>query len=120
MIAPHGAVSRMAVLSMLIAGLLLVAGPAAADNPSAAGTDPRLHEISYDPQRVVTVPVKRGQVTLVLLDADESIMELAAGLGGDCSKADSAWCIAAQPSGRTVFVKPKSTATAANNLAIVT
>ncbi|MCU7376242.1 TrbG/VirB9 family P-type conjugative transfer protein [Paucibacter sp. O1-1] len=117
--AQRAAVSRTAVLSLLSTGLLLGAGPTAGSTPAAA-TDPRLREISYDPQRVVTVPVKRGQVTLVLLDADESITELAAGLGGDCSKADSAWCIAAQPSGRTVFIKPKSTATPANNLAIVT
>ncbi|MDC6166590.1 TrbG/VirB9 family P-type conjugative transfer protein [Paucibacter sp. XJ19-41] len=118
--APHRAMSRTAVLGTLIAGLLLDAGPATAGSTPAAGADPRLREISYDPHRVVTVPVRRGQVTLVLLDADESITELAAGLGGDCSKADSAWCIAAQPGGRTVFIKPKSTATAANNLAIVT
>ncbi|MGN6825893.1 TrbG/VirB9 family P-type conjugative transfer protein [Paucibacter sp. M5-1] len=118
--AHRAAVSRTAVLSLLSTGLLLGAGPAAAGSTPAAGADLRLREISYDPQRVVTVPVKRGQVTLVLLDADESITELAAGLGGDCSKADSAWCIAAQPGGRTVFIKPKSTATAANNLAIVT
>jgi type IV secretion system protein VirB9 len=55
-----------------------------------------------------------------VLDADEAITEVAAGLGGDCSKADAAWCIAAQPGGRNLFVKPKSTASAANNLAVVT
>jgi type IV secretion system protein VirB9 len=69
---------------------------------------------------VVTVPVKRGVVTLVVLDADESITEVAAGLGGDCAKAESAWCVAAQPGGRNFFVKAKSSASAANNLAVVT
>jgi type IV secretion system protein VirB9 len=59
-------------------------------------------------------------VTLVVLDPDETITEVAAGLGGDCSKTDAAWCIAAQPGGRNLFVKAKSTATAANNLAVVT
>jgi type IV secretion system protein VirB9 len=59
-------------------------------------------------------------VTLVVLDADESITEVAAGLGGDCSKADAAWCVAAQPGGRNLFVKAKSSASAANNLAVVT
>ena len=54
----------------------------------------------YDPRAVVTVPVKRGVVTLVVLDPDESITEVAAGLGGDCTKADAAWCVAAQPGGR--------------------
>ena len=74
----------------------------------------------YDPRAVVTVPVKRGVVTLVVLDADESITEVAAGLGGDCAKAEAAWCVAAQPGGRNLFVKAKSSASAANNLAVVT
>ncbi len=82
--------------------------------------DPRLREVVYDPRAVVTVPVKRGVVTLVVLDPDESITEVAAGLGGDCTKADAAWCIAAQPGGRNLFVKAKSSASAANNLAVVT
>ena len=82
--------------------------------------DPRLREVVYDPRAVVTVPVKRGVVTLVVLDTDEAITEVAAGLGGDCAKAESAWCVAAQPGGRNLFVKAKSTASAANNLAVVT
>jgi type IV secretion system protein VirB9 len=104
------------------AGLLVLAigmaGASAA--PSLPGTDPRLREITYDPGAVVTVPVKRGVVTLVVLDADEGITDVAAGLGGDCSKADAVWCIAAQPGGRHVFVKAKSGAIAPNNLAVVT
>jgi len=83
-------------------------------------TDPRLREVVYDPRAVVTVPVKRGVVTLVVLDPDETITEVAAGLGGDCNKADAAWCVAAQSGGRNVFVKAKSSASAANNLAVVT
>jgi hypothetical protein len=79
--------------------------------PEAA--DPRLREVVYDPRAVVTVPVKRGIVTLVvLLGPDESITEVAVGLGGDCSKADAAWCVAAQPGGRNLFVKAKSVASA--------
>ena len=84
------------------------------------GADPRLREVPYDPRGVVTVPVKRGVVTLVVLDADEAITDVAAGLGGDCSKPDAAWCIASQPGGRYLFVKPKSTASTPNNLAVVT
>jgi type IV secretion system protein VirB9 len=87
---------------------------------AAEPADPRLREVVYDPRAVVTVPVKRGVVTLVVLDADEAITEVAAGLGGDCTKADSAWCIAAQPGGRNLFVKAKSSASAANTLAVVT
>jgi len=98
-----------------IAGALLLSM-----RPAGAATDPRLREVNYDPDTVITVPVKRGVVTLVQLAADEAIAEVAAGLGGDCASADAAWCIAAQAGGRTVFVKPKSAAHAANTLAVVT
>ena len=87
---------------------------------AAEPADPRLREVVYDPRAVVTVPVKRGVVTLVVLDADEAITEVAAGLGGDCTKVDAAWCIAAQPGGRNLFVKAKSSASSANTLAVVT
>lgn len=87
---------------------------------TAQTADPRLRELQYDPRAVVTVAVKRGVVTHVVLDADETISEVGAGLGGDCSKADAAWCVAAQAGGRHIFVKPKSGAGAPNNLAVVT
>ncbi|MGM9484897.1 TrbG/VirB9 family P-type conjugative transfer protein [Roseateles sp. NT4] len=105
--------TRATVVSLVSALLLSIL-------PAAAATDPRLREVTYDPDAVITVPVKRGVVTLVLLGADEGIAEVAAGLGGDCASADAAWCIAAQAGGRTVFVKPKSAAHAANTLAVVT
>lgn len=87
---------------------------------TAQATDPRLRELQYDPRAVVTVAVKRGVVTHVVLDADETITEVGAGLGGDCSKAEAVWCIAAQAGGRHIFVKPKSGAGSPNNLAVVT
>ena len=86
----------------------------------AQSGDPRLKEVWYDPRTVVTVPVKRGVVTHVVLDANEAITEVGAGLGSDCSKAEASWCVAAQPGGRNIFVKPKSAARAPNNLAVVT
>lgn len=92
----------------------------AAATSAMAQTDPRLREQVYDPQAVVTVPVQRGVVTLILLDEDEAITEVAAGLGGDCGRPESAWCIAAQPGGRHLFVKPRSRAQAPNTLAVVT
>jgi type IV secretion system protein VirB9 len=106
-----------AVIGMLLLGAIAATAANAADGQVA---DPRLREVLYDPQAVVTVPVKRGVVTLVVLDADEAITEVAAGLGGDCTKIEAAWCIAAQPGGRNLFVKAKSTAGAPNNLAVVT
>jgi type IV secretion system protein VirB9 len=95
--------------------LAAMLAPASGQTP-----DPRLREVRYDPQAVVTVPVQRGVVTMVELGADEAISDVAAGLGGDCNLAEAAWCIAAQPGGRHLFVKPKSGATAPNNLAVVT
>ena len=86
----------------------------------AQAPDPRLREVVYDAQAVVTVPVRRGVVTHLVLGADEAITELGSGLGADCSKPEAPWCIAAQPGGRYIFVKPKSTAGAPNNLAVVT
>lgn len=100
----------------VICGLLVGATAMAASDAA----DPRLREVTYDPRAVVALPVKRGVVTLVVLASDEAISEIGSGLGGDCSKPESAWCIAAQPSGQTVFIKPKSTAAAPNNLAVVT
>jgi type IV secretion system protein VirB9 len=99
-----------------VGGLVFNVTSASAAEPA----DPRLREVVYDPRAVVSVPVKRGVVTLVLLAADEAITEVASGLGGDCAKPEAAWCVAAQPGGRTLFVKAKSTASAPNNLAVVT
>ena len=87
---------------------------------SAEPADPRLRQVWYDPEAVVTVAVKRGVVTDIVLDPGESVTDVASGLGSDCSKPDASWCIAAQPGGRHIFVKPKSTAGAPNNLAVVT
>ena len=103
-----------------VACLFVVVTSSAAFASDGQAADPRLRDVQYDPNAVVTVPVKRGVVTLVVLDADESITDVAAGLGGDCSKAEAAWCVAAQPGGRNLFVKAKSSASAPNNLAVVT
>jgi type IV secretion system protein VirB9 len=103
--------------------VLVEAAALAAPAPGVAGpstADPRLREVIYDPRVVVTVPVKRGVVTMIVLDVDEAITDVAAGLGGDCTKPETAWCVAAQAGGRTIFVKAKSAASAPNNLAVVT
>ncbi len=101
----------------LIAASLSTPGGSAAAQDVA---DSRLREVYYDPQAVVTVFVKRGVVTDIVLDAGESITDVASGLGADCTKPDSSWCVAAQPGGRHLFVKPRSTAGAPNNIAVVT
>ena len=106
--------------SRTVVGFFVLVTSSAAFAADGQAADPRLREALYDPKAVVTVPVKRGVVTLIVLDADESITDVAAGLGGDCSKTEAAWCIAAQPGGRNLFVKAKSSASAPNNLAVVT
>ncbi|MDO9479173.1 MAG: TrbG/VirB9 family P-type conjugative transfer protein [Hydrogenophaga sp.] len=106
-------------LSLALLTLALAHQPASAAQPTDK-TDPRLREVVYDANAVVTVPVKRGMVTLVELDKGEVITEVAVGQGGDCSKPDAAWCVAAQPGGRHLYVKAKSAADAPNNLAIIT
>ena len=96
------------------------AAPIAGTSTPAAHPDPRMREVIYDPQAVVTVGVKRGVVTLIVLDVDEVITDVASGLGADCAKPESAWCVAVPPGGRLLFIKPKSSAGPANNLAVVT
>lgn len=85
-----------------------------------AAPDPRLQTLRYDVDQVVTVLVRPGVVTHVMLDEDEAITEVGAGSGGDCAKPESAWCIAAQPGGRHLFIKPRLAASQPNNLAVVT
>ncbi len=100
---------RPALMALLVAGATV-----------AHAGDPRLREVTYDAGAVVTVPVKRGIVTHIVLDAGEAITDVGSGLGGDCSKPEAVWCIAAQPGAHNLFVKAKSGASAPNNLAIVT
>jgi type IV secretion system protein VirB9 len=98
--------------------LCLVA--AALIGSAAQADDPRLRELTYDAQAVVTVPVRRGVVTHVVLAEDEAITDVGSGMGGDCARPESAWCIAAQAGSRHLFVKPKLAATGPNNVAVVT
>lgn len=101
-------------------GLLLVISALMAQaSNQTQHRDPRLREQLYDPNAVVSVPVKRGIVTLIQLGEDEAITDVASGLGADCSKPDLSWCIATQIGGRALFIKPKSGANEPNNLAVV-
>ncbi len=113
-------IDRALVTALLFTLISAAADVRAADAVEPQLGDPRLREVIYDPQAVITVPVRRGVVTHIQLDADESITEVAAGLGGDCSKPESAWCVVAQPGGRSLFVKARSSASAPNNLAVLT
>jgi len=108
----------MKTAASLAAILVASMGSTAAATPDHL--NPHLRNVVYDPNAVVSVPVKRGVVTLVVLDADESITDVAAGLGSDCAKAEAPWCVAAQAGGHNFFVKPKSTSSEANNVTVVT
>jgi hypothetical protein len=67
---------------------------------------------------VVDVPVRRGQITQIVLGDDEQIVGIPiSGKGSNCSDETHTWCIAKQ--GRDLFVKPKSGATS-TNLIVVT
>ena len=110
---------NLLVLPMVLVSLTLTPPHASAAQPTDK-SDPRLREVVYDANAVVTVPVKRGMVTLVEFDKGEAITEVAVGQGGDCSKPDAAWCVAAQPGGRHLYVKAKSAADAPNNLTVIT
>ena len=72
------------VIAMAVtAAISTPASTAFAAPPSEAQAgDPRLREVQYDPRAVVTVPVKRGVVTLVVLDATEARRNFANGLVG--------------------------------------
>jgi len=108
---------RLCIRRVCLATITAVTSTFAVATPIA---DPRLREVTYDPAAVVTLPVKRGVVSLIVLGDDEAIAEVAAGRGGDCAKPEAAWCITAQPGSRHLFVKAKSTANAPNNVVVIT
>lgn len=83
----------------------------------AAQPDARVRSVVYSPLAVVTVPVKRGVVTHIVLDEGESIVnQPAMGKGADCARETDTWCVVA--AGRDIFIKPKSGATT-NNMVLV-
>ena len=109
-----------AMVSAFVCAAMAQAPAQSRASDSATRSDPRLREVEYDPNAVITVQVQRGVVTHVMLDEAEAIVSVGSGLGAECNKPDAAWCVAAQPGDRHLFVKPKSTASAPNNLAVVT
>ena len=80
--------------------------------------DPRLRTVLFAADMVVDVPVRRGQITQIVLGDDEQIVGIPiSGKGSNCSDETHTWCIAKQ--GRDLFVKPKTGATS-TNLIVVT
>ena len=80
--------------------------------------DPRLQTVSFAADRVLDVPVRRGQITQIVLGDDEQIVGVPlSGKGANCADETHTWCIARQ--GQDLFVKPKAGATT-TNLIVVT
>jgi type IV secretion system protein VirB9 len=107
---------------MKVAGLVVAL--ACAGSCAFAGSkggkygDPRLRSAMFDPDTVVDVPVRRGQITQIVLGNDEHIVATPmSGKGANCNEESHTWCIAQQ--GRDLYVKPKTGATS-NNLIVTT
>ena len=105
---------------LLLLGAMFAASvnaqPVAAAQRAAA--DPRLRTVVFAADSVVDVPVRRGQITQIVLGDDEQIVGVpVSGKGANCADETHTWCVAKQ--GRDLFVKPKSGATP-TNLIVVT
>ena len=112
-------------MSLRLNGLVLLSAMVAASanaQPVAAAqratADPRLRTVVFAADSVVDVPVRRGQITQIVLGDDEQIVGVpVSGKGANCADETHTWCVAKQ--GRDLFVKPKSGATS-TNLIVVT
>ncbi|NRF71373.1 TrbG/VirB9 family P-type conjugative transfer protein [Aquincola sp. S2] len=91
-----------------------------ASSASSSAQDPRIRRVEYAPDAVVVVHTKRGQVTHIVLAADEQLVgEHATGQGSSCETPIDTWCVAVGETRRDIFVKPREGATT-NNLSLVT
>ena len=106
-------------LTLLLLGACSAASALAAAPPlEGASSDPRIRYVTYSPDKIVSVPVRRGMVTHIVLAQDEAIVnQPAMGKGSDCARETDTWCVIA--SGRDIFIKPKTGATT-NNMVLVT
>lgn len=99
------------------------AAPRQSGPPAAAATsqeDPRIRRIEYSADAVVAVQTRRGQVTHIVLAADEQLIgEPATGQGANCEAPQDTWCVAVGETRRDIFVKPREGAQV-NNLSVIT
>ena len=113
-IAPLGVLSA----ALFLPALQLSAHAQSVQAGQRTTPDPRLRTVLFAADLVVEVPVRRGQITQIVLGDDEQIVGIPiSGKGSNCSDETHTWCIAKQ--GRDLFVKPKSGATS-TNLIVVT
>ena len=105
------------LLAAMLAACALPAFAGPRDVPIELHVDPRVRTVIYSPDAIVTVPVRRGQATHIVLNDDETIVnQPAMGKGADCARDTDTWCVIA--SGRDIFIKPKTGATT-NNMVLV-
>ncbi len=120
MMLPSKWITPLAVLGAALFGpaLLLTADAQSVMPGQRTIPDPRLRTVLFAADMVVDVPVRRGQITQIVLGDDEQIVGIPiSGKGSNCSDETHTWCIAKQ--GRDLFLKPKSGATS-TNLIVVT
>jgi type IV secretion system protein VirB9 len=100
--------------------MLLAASLAtAAELPRRSVHDVRVRYVTYKPDDVVVINVRRGVVTRLILEADEKITTSGTGFAAQCDKEELEWCIRADPGTNQVWVKPRERATH-NNLELAT
>ena len=90
---------------------------AAADGVCA---DPRIRELAFDEKSVVTLAAKPGVATMLEFGPGEHVLSVAMGQGADCAQSNDLWCVAWPANAGFVFVRPKTRATTALTLAVVT
>jgi type IV secretion system protein VirB9 len=123
-IQPRALLFGFAMAPLLGVHAQTITAPAGADATNASARrpvpDPRLRELAYSKERLVSILVRRGVVTHIEVDPGEHILYAASGVGSDCKSDTDSWCIEPVFGDRHVFVKPKSFASGVNNLEIVT
>ncbi|HEY0588422.1 MAG TPA: TrbG/VirB9 family P-type conjugative transfer protein [Pseudoduganella sp.] len=88
------------LLSSLV-GLALVANAHSAQIPEAGKKDARIRFATYDPYDVVTIYARYGMETHIVLDADETVVDMT---GGDTE----AWGVATKRDRNGLFIKPSA------------
>ena len=94
--------------------MALAATAFAADVPRRSEKDTRVRYVTYSPDDVVVVNVRRGVVTRLILEAGEQITNAGTGLTAQCDKDDAEWCIRADRGSSQIWVRPKDKATQVN------
>ena len=116
-LAPLGALGIALFLSAPWSSFISAAQAQSAPTGLRSAPDPRLRTVLFAADMVVDVPVRRGQITQIVLGDDERIVGIPiSGKGSNCSDEAHTWCVAKQ--GRDLFVKPKSGATSMNLIVV--